>query len=478
MQKYKGVIYVVKREQLVSDMEKMLGKDKVISTELKRFTYSYDSSFLSQLNEYFPDVVVCPNSTEEVSKIMVYANENEVPVTPRGAGSGQTGGSVAYKGGIVLDMSLWNDIIEIDDANMQVVVRPGVVHADLNAALAPYNMFFPPDPGSSKMATIGGMVSNNASGLRAVKYGSTFQYVLGLEVVLPSGEIIKTGGLKCKALKSVSGIDLTRLYNGSEGTLGVITEIRVKILPKPPARGIMLALFDKLEDSAYTVLDVFKAGLVPSGMEILDEGGIKCANQYKPELKIPEVQAAVFFEINGSKAAVEYEGLVIKEIAEKRASSIEWATDPDRMAQLWQGRAVIGAASARAQKGKTRIFAGEDVCFPISKVPEALKGIKQLGADNGIQVIIYGHIGDGNIHTAPIIDPLNSKEVDAAMRVADGIHRLALKMGGSTTGEHGVGLTRAPYMREEHGLALDIMKRIKDAIDPKGIMNPGKIWSE
>lgn len=469
---------MLSREQLIKDMEKIFGPNRVLKTELERYTYTYDSSFVSQLNEFFPDVVVCPNKTEEVAKVMKYAFDNEVPVTPRGAGSGQTGGSVPLNGGIVLDLSGWNDIVEIDDANMQVIVRPGVVHAELNAELAKYNLFFPPDPGSSKMATIGGMIGNNASGLRAVKYGATYQYVLGLEVVLPTGEVIKTGGMNCRALKSVSGIDLTRLYCASEGTLGVITEIRLKVLPKPPVRGIMLALFDRLEDSAYTVLDVFKAGLVPSGMEILDDGGIRAANMYKPDLNLPEVEAAIFFEINGSKAAVEYEGQVIKEIAEKRARQIEWATDPDRMAKLWQGRAVIGAASARVQPGKTRIFAGEDVCFPISRVPEALRRIKQIGEEHGLQVVIYGHIGDGNMHTAPIIDPLNPKEVEAAHVVADAIHRLALEMGGSTTGEHGVGFVRAPYMREEHGLALDVMKRIKDALDPKGIMNPGKIWEK
>ncbi|MDA8228278.1 MAG: FAD-binding oxidoreductase [Desulfitobacterium hafniense] len=449
---------MAEQTKLVKDMLEMFGPDRVFSSDLDRYTYTYDSSFLSQINEYYPDVVVCPKGTEEVSKVMRYAYENEIPVTPRGAGTGQTGGSVAICGGIILDLSTWNEVVEIDTVNMQVVVRPGVVHNHLNNTLSSYGLFFPPDPGSSKMATIGGMVSNNASGLRAVKFGNTSQYVLGLEVVLPNGEVMKTGGLKSKALKSVSGLDLTRLYNGSEGTLGVITEIRIKVLPKPQARGILLALFPKLEDSAETVLEVFKNGLIPSGIEILDDGGIKAANKYKPELNLPEVEAALFFEVNGSKPAVEYEGLQIKEIAEKRACHVEWATDPDRMAKLWQGRAVIGAASARVKEGATRIFAGEDVCFPIAKVPYALRAIKDIGKQYNTQVVIYGHIGDGNMHTAPIIDPLKPEEVEACHKVADSIHRLALEVGGSTTGEHGVGITRTPYMEEEHGKALDIMR--------------------
>lgn len=467
---------MISREQIVKDMEGMFSSDKILKSELVRYTYTYDSSFVSQQNEYYPDVVVCLTSTEEVSKLMKYAYEKEVPVTPRGAGSGQTGGSVAIKGGIVIDLSTWNDIVEIDDINMQVVVRPGIVHADLNNALSSYGLFFPPDPGSSAMATVGGMVSNNASGLRAVKYGATFQYILGLEVVLPDGEVMKTGGLKSKALKSVSGIDLTRLYCGSEGTLGVITEIRLKVLPKAQSRGIMLALFDKLEDSALTVLDVFKAGIIPSGIEILDEGGIRCANMFKPDLNIPEVEAAIFFEFNGTKPAVDEDGVQVKVIAEKRASSVEWATDPARMAKLWQGRAVIGAASARYKEGKTRIFAGEDVCFPISRVPEALRRIRAIGEEYNIPVVIYGHIGDGNMHTAPIMDPLIPDEVVRTHKVAEAIHRLALELQGSTTGEHGVGFSRVAYMEEEHGKALDIMWAIKKAIDPKGIMNPGKIW--
>jgi glycolate oxidase len=464
------------KNKLVQDMIQLFGKEKVLHSELERYTYTYDSSFVSQQNEYYPDVVVTLNSTEDVQTVMKYAYENEVPVTPRGAGTGQTGGAVAYTGGIIIDLSSWTDIVEIDTVNMQVIVRPGLVHAFLNDALSPYGLFFPPDPGSSKMATIGGMVSNNASGLRAVKFGNTSQYILGVEVVLPNGEIMKTGGLKSKALKSVSGIDLTRLYNGAEGTLGVITEIRLKVLPKPQARGILLALFDRLEDTAETTLDVFKAGLIPSGIEILDDGGIKAANKYKPELNLPEVEAALFFEVNGNKASVENEGQQIMEIVKKRACHVEWATDPDRMAKLWQGRAVIGAASARIKEGATRIFAGEDVCFPIAKVPYALRAIKNIGLEHGIPVVIYGHIGDGNMHTAPIIDPLNPKEVEACHKVADAIHRLALDIGGSTTGEHGVGLTRSQYMEEEHGKALEVMKLIKNAIDPKGIMNPGKIF--
>lgn len=461
---------------LVKDLTSIVGPEKVLHSELDRYTYTYDSSFISQQNEYIPDVVVLPTSTEEVSQIMKYAYKNEIPVTPRGAGSGQTGGSVPVKGGIVLDLSQWDDIIELDAPNMQVIVRPGIIHHNLNKALAAKGLFFPPDPGSSKFCTIGGMVGNNASGHRAVKFGNTSQYVIGLEVVLPDGEVIKTGGKSSRALKSVSGLDLTKLYVGSEGTLGVITSIRLKLIPKPPARGIVIAVFSRLEDSGETVLEIFRSGLFPAGLEIIDSEAIKAANMFKPHLNLPEEEAILFFEINGNKPSVEFEGEQIKNIVEKRAKMVEWSTDEERMTALWEGRNVIGAASARVKEGATRVFTGEDVIFPVSRVPEALRRIKDIGNKYNTLVVIYGHVGDGNMHTALIIDPRNPKEVEAANNVADEIHKLALEFEGSTTGEHGVGMVRAKYMVEEHGKALDIMRLIKQAIDPKDIMNPGKIW--
>ncbi len=232
---------------MAADMIKMLDKNRVIYNEIERTLYSYDSSFLSARNRFVPDVVVLPRSTAEISQIMAYAYKNNIPVTPRGAGSGETCGCVPVNGGIVIDLSGWDTIEEV--SNMQAIVRPGVVHSKLNGHLSEYGLFFPPDPGSTKMCTLGGMVANNSSGMRAVKYGVTEQYVLGLEVVLPDGEIITTGGVKCKALKNSSGLNLTKLFVGSEGTLGVITKIRLKLCPKPKARGIVTAYFDNLNQT-------------------------------------------------------------------------------------------------------------------------------------------------------------------------------------------------------------------------------------
>ncbi|MEW5954226.1 MAG: FAD-linked oxidase C-terminal domain-containing protein [Bacillota bacterium] len=458
-------------------LKQILGPERVLAGELNHRMYSYDSSFLARLNNYIPDAVAFPASTGQVAEVMKFAWANNIPVTPRGAGTGETCGCVAVRGGIVLDLSPWDKIEEVDTANMQALVRPGVIHASLNEHLESHGLFFPPDPGSSRMCTLGGMVANNSSGLRAVKYGTTEHYVLGLEVVLPDGEVIITGGAACRAIKNVSGLNLTQLFTGSEGVLGVITLIRLRLWPRPGARGMIMAQFRRLADATPTVLEVYRGGILPSGVEILDDSAIRAVNLYYPEAALPEeAEAILLFEVDGNPASVQWEGEQIAAIAGRRAIRVEWATEKGRMAGLWQGRSLVAAAAARLQPGSTRIFAGEDICVPLSRVAEALEQIKALGQRHGIAVVNFGHIGDGNIHTAPVIDPRDRDQVARAARLVDEIHRLAIRLGGSTTGEHGVGAVRSCYAREEHGAALDTMLKVKRALDPKNIMNPGKIF--
>lgn len=454
----------------------LLGKDKVLTNELDLMYYSYDSSFFTKLEPKNPVAVVLPKSTEDVQKVMRFAYQNEINVVPRGAGTGETGGCIATRGGIVLDLSSWDDIVEVDAPNMQVIVRPGIIHARLNEELAKFNLFFPPDPGSSQMCTVGGMVANNASGLRAVKYGCTEQYILGLEVVLPNGDLIITGGMNSKAIKNVSGLNLTKLMVGSEGVLGIITRIRLRCWPKPKARGIAMAVFDHLDDAPATVLEVYQEGVLPSGIEILDSSAIRAVNQFKPEINLPDAEAILLFEVDGNPPGVEYEGNIIAEVAGRRARSVEWATDPKRMAQLWEGRSVTATAAARVRPDGSRIFAGEDISVPLSRVADVLRAIRSLGEKYGVQVVNYGHIGDGNVHTAPVINPENPEEVERVLQLVDEIHLLAIEMQGSTTGEHGVGVVRRPYAEKEHGLAVQYMKGIKQVFDPRGIMNPDKLF--
>lgn len=460
---------------VLSRIRAIVGNDRCFTAEADRLCYAYDSSLESQLNKWVPDLVVQPSDRNQVVALIKLANEHRIPVVPRGAGTGQCCGAVAHRGGMVLDMSYMNKILRLDLENLQVVVQPGIVHSDLNRALAPHGFFFPPDPGSSKMCTLGGMVSFNSSGMRAVKYGTTKNYVLGLEVVLPTGEVVVTGGQKSRALKSVAGYDLTSLFVGSEGTLGIITAVRLKVLPLPEKRGLVVAFFDKLEASGEAVIEVFRSRLFPSAIEILDRSAIKAAMKYKPDLVLPNVEAMLLFEVDGSPPGVAAEAENIARLCEKFASKVEWTDDAARLNQLWTARSVVGAAAGQIKEGATRVYIGEDICVPICRVPEALRRIQQIGEKYGITIVTYGHIGDGNLHAAPVVNTYDPSEIERVRRVGDEIHRMALEMEGSTTGEHGVGLTRAAYMVEEMGFSLELMRRIKKALDPLNILNPGKM---
>ncbi|MBD1380918.1 FAD-binding oxidoreductase [Metabacillus arenae] len=463
-------------EKLILHLKKIFGGNRVLTSRTDRMTYSYDASFATQLDPKEPEVVVIPQSTEEVSACVKLANEYKIPLYPRGAGTGQTGGAVPIKGGIVIDLSKMNRIVEIDHQNMQVIVEPGVVQADLNQALKEYNLRFPPDPGSAKMCTVGGMVSNNSSGLRAVKYGVTRTYVLGLEVVLPTGEVIMTGGEKSKALKSVSGYDLAHLMIGSEGTLGIVTKLRLKILPLPVTRGIVLASFKKLEDAGGAVNATFRSGIQPSAIEIMDVNCMKAANMMKPDLNLPDDnEALLIFEVDGSKDEVTAQVHRLTEVVNEYSVFVKFSDEPLECQTLWEARQIVGAAVGLLNPGGFRVYGGEDICVPISRLPEVLRSIQNIAESYGIICGIYGHVGDGNLHTGPVIKLNNKVEVVNVQKMIDDIHNLAIEMEGTTTAEHGVGLVRAEYMEKEHGPALELMRAIKKTMDPNNILNPGKM---
>ncbi|MEK3989847.1 FAD-binding oxidoreductase [Robertmurraya sp. FSL R5-0851] len=463
-------------EIIILRLKQIFDSNRVLTSRTDRMTYSYDASFATQLNPSEPEVVVIPQTTDEVSECVKLANEFRVPLYPRGAGTGQTGGAVPVKGGIVMDLSKMNRILEIDHQNMQVIIEPGVVQADLNNALKKYNLRFPPDPGSAKMCTIGGMVSNNSSGLRAVKYGVTRTYVLGLEVVLPTGDVIVTGGEKSKALKSVSGFDLSHLMIGSEGTLGIVTKLRLKILPLPETRGIVLASFLKLEDAGMAVNATFRSGLQPSAIEIMDVNCIKAANMMKPVLQLPDDnEALLIFEVDGGQDEVTSQVMRLSQVVSEYSHYVKFSNEPDECQALWEARQIVGAAVGLLNPGGFRVYGGEDICVPISKLPEVLRSIHNLADKYGIICGIYGHVGDGNLHTGPVIKLNNKVEVENVQKMIDEIHHLAIEMEGTTTAEHGVGIVRAEYMEKEHGPALELMRAIKRTMDPNNILNPGKM---
>ncbi|MFN8534253.1 MAG: FAD-binding oxidoreductase [Dehalococcoidia bacterium] len=461
-------------ETVARELRAVLPADQVLTDPAELDSFSYDASFATFLAPRMPDVVVQARSRDDVAAVLRLASRLDVPVTARGAATGQTGGAVPVRGGIVLDLSQMKRIIELDKPNMQVFVEPGLVHADLNSFLAKHKLMFPPDPGSSRMCSIGGVVSNNARGMRAIKYGATSEWVLGLEVVLADGTVIWTGSEGSRALQSASGYELSKLFAGAEGTLGVITQLRLRVRPLPAARGLTLAAFDRLEDTATALSAVFDAGILPSAVEILDERMIQTANAYRPDLGLPSAVAVLLFEVDGNPPSVSYEAKQIAQIVGTWASRVDWADEPARVAQIWEARSVAGAAVGIIQPKGVRAYAGEDICVPITRLGEALVRIQAISAEFGIPVASYGHIGGGIVHAALVADLTDVDQIRRVELTADAINRLALDLGGTVTGEHGVGFVRAPYLLREHGPALEVMRRIKQALDPQGILNPGK----
>lgn len=460
---------------IASRLRAILPQDRVLDNENTILPYAFDASFWSLRARRMPDVVVIPETTAEVAAVVRLADETGTPIVARGAGTGQTGGAVPARGGIVISFARMRRILEIDRTNLQVACEPGIVYADLNAALAAERLFFPPDPGSGRACTVGGMVANNASGPHAVKWGTTSAYVLGAEVVLADGSVVVTGGERSKAMKSSSGIDLTKLFVGSEGTLGILTRLRLRVQPRPPARGVVLAAYGVLEDTVRSLDDLFAAGILPATAELLDRSAVQALMTWRPDLDLPDGEAVLFIEIEGTKGHVASALREVDEIVRGRATLTRLAEDEAAIQRLWAARGGLAAASALVFPGKHRIFAGEDLAVPLSEIPRTIRRAREIGAETGVAVIFYGHFGDGNVHTAILIDPSDADEVRRADALADRLHRLAIEVGGTVTGEHGTGAVRAAYMRAEHGAALDVMRRVKRALDPKGILNPGKM---
>jgi glycolate oxidase len=454
-------------KKILEDLREIAG-DRVSASLAERYCYSCDASQIVGL----PDFVVRPENTSQVSQLIRLCSERQIPVTARGAGTGLAGGASPVLGGIVLDMSGMNRILEVDIENQQVIVEPGVVHEKLNLALKQYGFFFPPDPGSSAMCTIGGMLSYNSSGMRSVKYGTVRNYVLDLEVVLSDGRVINTGS---KVLKSAAGYDLTRIFVGSEGTLGIITRAGLKIAPLPRTRRLVLACFEEAEIAGHAVIKVFSSGITPSACEILDRTTLQVLKLCDPELALPDNGDVILFEVDGSVCSTEETASQISEICRPMAKSLKVATGPE-MEPIWAARRLVGAAISRLDPKKTRIYIGEDVGVPIKQIPALIRKVQQITTSLDIPAMKYGHIGDGNLHVALFIDVEDKDQWDRLRVAADKIHRAALSLGGTVSSEHGIGLSRAEYLPEQVGIeALQVMRSIKKALDPKGILNPGKM---
>lgn len=424
-----------------------------------------------------PDTVVLPKRLEDVVGIVKFAGENRCPIVPRGAATGQVGGTLAVSGGIVLDLSHWNDLV-IEPQNKMVFCRPGLTYTKLNQALEQYGLYLPPDPSSGVACTIGGLAANNSVGKSSIKYGALDAYVLGLEVVLGTGEVIVTGGAKGKVLKNVSGLNLNSIFFGSEGTLGIITGIWLTVAQKPFARAAVVMVFDTAEKALSASLEVGKRGVVPVAMEFVycAPESTRVGAEFNRDIYVPGAEIEIIVEVDGNEDSVAWEYAKLQEVAKEYAIKWTSANDSHGLHELWEINDGVETVSAKIREGAKRISAGEDICVKLEKLPKVLRAVQAIAKENGIGVLNFGHWAKGHIHSGLLVKVEDDKEVEAAVKVADEIHRLAIVEGGSTTGEHGTGYLRAPYMAEEHANAFDWMIKIKKAIDPYKILNPGKIF--
>jgi len=453
-------------EQLIKELESIVGESNLSNKVADLYTYGFDAS----IHHHSPDVIVRPRSTEEVSAIVKLAGRECIPLVPRGAGTGLCGSAVPILGGIVLDMTRMNSVLEVKVADLYCVAEAGVVYDKLNEVLAPHRFFFPCAPGSGEACTLGGMVAMNASGMRAIKYGATRDYVMGLEVVLANGEVMQVG---TRTLKNASGYQLERLMVGSEGTLGIITKVTLRIAPKSTA--MIMAAFDHMEDAGKCVSKLISTPLLPSATEIMDRTCIEAVNK-AVKAGLPHCEALCMIEVDGDPRVVEDEEQKVEAVCrEVGAISVEHTSDARTMARWTSARKSVMSALSRYGATSVSVSLADDMAVPISRLPEAVVAFSEISKRNCIVVGTYGHAADGNLHTKMLVDPENEDSWRRAEKCVTEIYDVVLKLGGTVTGEHGVGITKAPYFFKERESAIPAMIAIKKALDPQNILNPGKM---
>ncbi|MCP4578918.1 MAG: FAD-binding protein [Deltaproteobacteria bacterium] len=456
-------------EKLVQAIVDIVEKDNFTRNIIDLVSYSCDASEHS----HRPLCAVFPETTEQIADIMKLANRKKIPVTPRGAGTGLSGMAVPIRSGMVLDLSRMNRILKVSIEDRLAVVQPGVIYATLEKALAPHGFFFPPDPASGKVSTLGGNVATNAGGLKGAKYGTTRDYVLGLQVVLPDGQIMRTGS---KAMKSVSGYDLTRLFVGSEGTLGVVTEITFKINPRPTATSTALATFDNLEDTGNAINQIMHSGIIPSALEILGRETLSAINQ-NTDLNLPEVEAMLLVEADGyTREETEYQiKKIIGIFKANHPREVKQAKTDAEVKDLWAARKSAYPVLSRIMNSSVL----EDVTVPMTHIAELLKGVQDIAKKHDIPIATFGHAGDGNLHPQILYDGYDPVQVEKKENAIRDLFELAIQLDGTLTGEHGIGLSKAPFMTLEHDpVAMNMMRTLKKTVDPNNILNPGKMALE
>jgi glycolate oxidase len=453
-------------ERIKKELIDIVGLENFTEAKIDMVSYAYDAMG----SKGRPDCAVWVTSTEEISRIMQLASREKIPVTPRAAGTSIAGMVVPTRGGIVLDVMRMDRILEINVEDRVCVVEPGVVYADLQKALAPLGFTLPTEPGSSIASAIGGNVATNAGGLKGAKYGTTKDYVLGLKVVLPDGRIMKTG---TRTMKTSSGYNLTQLFVGSEGTLGIMTEIILKIVPLAKATATGLGLFDSLEDAGRAVTQTMSSGVIPSVMEVMGRYLIQAINE-NTDLNLPDVDTMLLVETDGytqTEADAQMDK-VIEIFKRNKASEVQMAKSAEERADLWAARKSTHPVAARLNNS----LVVEDVTVPMSRLADLFREFGKVIKKYNLKVAMCAHAGDGNFHPLIAFDRRDQDMVEKVEKANDELFEMTIAMGGTLSGEHGIGTVKAKYMPLEHDeTAMDMMRTIKRAFDPHNILNPGKM---
>lgn len=453
--------------EMIARLQGIVSKAGVLTTVEDLAVYGYDGTF----EEHRPQVVVLPETAEQVSQVVALADRERIPVVTRGMGSGLAAASVPFQGGIVLSLTRMNRLLEFDEQNATVLVQAGMITAELQAEVEKRGLFYPPDPSSNRHSTIGGNIACNAGGPRCLKYGVTGDYVLGLTVVLADGRVLKTGG---KPIKDVVGYDLNAIFTGSEGTLGVITEALLRLVARPRCARTALVEFNTLDDAAHAVNAILGAGVVPAALELMDETAIACIEEAM-NLGLPlDVEAILLIETDGRDetgvlAEIESAAAICRGNGARR---VQVARDESERASLWKARRSVSPALARKAPNKL----GEDITVPRSAIPETVRRLKEISARHGLPIVIFGHAGDGNLHPNILFDKRDPDQWSRVEQMVKEEFNLSLELGGTLSGEHGVGALKRPYIEQALGsVSVEIQKRIKQALDPHNILNPGKV---
>ncbi|OQB00069.1 MAG: putative FAD-linked oxidoreductase [Spirochaetes bacterium ADurb.Bin218] len=455
-------------KSIINQLKGIVGEENVLTQKVDLVTYSYDAT--ADVPTELPDVVVMPLDTEAVQKVVKLAREHKIAIYPRGAGTNLSGGTIPLKKGIVLSLQRMNNIVEIDAANLTATVQPGVVIATLNSAVAPYGLIYPPDPGTVATATMGGSVSECSGGLRGLKYGVTKHYIMGMEVVLASGERVRFGG---KTVKNVTAYDFASLFVGSEGTLGIITEITCKLIPAPKYRKTMMGIFSTLEDAGNSVAGIIASQVIPATLEIMDNKTIRTIEDFS-KIGLPvDAKALLLIEVDGmTEDVVAKEAEAVIEVLKKNNCQYKIANSDTERDQLWAARR--NALPALASLNNTCIV--EDATVPRSRITDMLVAVENIAKKYNVTIGTFGHAGDGNLHPTILYNKYDKEETERVHKAVDEIFESALKFHGTLSGEHGIGIAKMKYLKDEIGESgIKLMQSIKQAIDPENLFNPGKL---